>query len=146
MTYAEIEDLMPEEWRMRQSDKLAYRYPRGESYLDVLHRLDPIIHEMERQREPLLIVGHQGILRMILAFFMGVPREKAPYMSIPLNTVIKLRPGLADAASEYEGSCLEERVNLMPRMGRKVKDGQDEPQGERAGKLPEIIEYDPPSH
>ncbi len=26
------------------------RYPRGESYLDVMHRLDPIFHEMERHR------------------------------------------------------------------------------------------------
>lgn len=37
---------MPEEWNRRQQDKLAYRYPRGESYLDVIHRLDPIVHEV----------------------------------------------------------------------------------------------------
>ena len=33
---------------------------RGESYLDVIARIEPIIMEMERHREPLLIVGHQG--------------------------------------------------------------------------------------
>ena len=32
---------------------------RGESYLDVIARLEPIIIEMERHREPLLIIGHQ---------------------------------------------------------------------------------------
>ena len=32
---------------------------RGESYLDVIARLEPIIIEMERHTEPLLIIGHQ---------------------------------------------------------------------------------------
>ena len=36
---------------------------RGESYLDVIARIEPIIMEMERHREPLLIVGHQGTHR-----------------------------------------------------------------------------------
>jgi broad specificity phosphatase PhoE len=60
MTYEEIEEHFPEEFERREQDKLAYRYPRGESYLDVIARLEPIIMEMERHREPLLIVGHQG--------------------------------------------------------------------------------------
>jgi broad specificity phosphatase PhoE len=39
MTYEEIAETYPEEFERRKSDKLAYRYPRGESYLDVIHRL-----------------------------------------------------------------------------------------------------------
>jgi len=50
MTYAEIEEQYPEEFELRKHDKLAYRYPRGESYLDVIARLEPIIIEMERHR------------------------------------------------------------------------------------------------
>jgi len=38
MTYAEIESSYPEEYAMRKEDKLGYRYPRGESYLDVISR------------------------------------------------------------------------------------------------------------
>lgn len=34
MTYAEIEATFPEEFARRREDKLGYRYPRGESYLD----------------------------------------------------------------------------------------------------------------
>lgn len=70
MTYEEIEEQFPEEFLRRKTDKLAYRYPRGESYLDVIARLEPMIIEMERHREPLLIVGHQGILRIVYAFYM----------------------------------------------------------------------------
>lgn len=40
MTYKEIEEQYPEEWERRKNDKLAYRYPRGESYLDVIARYD----------------------------------------------------------------------------------------------------------
>lgn len=50
MTYQEIEQRMPEEFSRRQRDKLAYRYPRGESYLDVIARVEPMIIEMERHR------------------------------------------------------------------------------------------------
>ena len=44
----------------RKANKFAYRYPRGESYIDLIARLEPIAHEMERQREPLLVVAHQA--------------------------------------------------------------------------------------
>ena len=93
MTYEEIEEKFPEEWERRNVDKLAYRYPRGESYLDVIARLEPIIIEMERHQEPLLIIGHQAVLRIIYAFYTGHSRSEAPHLSIPLNTVIQVAPG-----------------------------------------------------
>lgn len=102
MTYEEIEQRFPQEWERRNVDKLAYRYPRGESYLDVIARLEPIIIEMERHQENLLIVAHQGILRIIYAFYMGYTRAEAPYLSIPLNCVVQLVPGPV--------SCLEEVI------------------------------------
>mmetsp|Transcript_30997 Transcript_30997/g.70917 ORF Transcript_30997/g.70917 Transcript_30997/m.70917 type:complete len:218 (-) Transcript_30997:577-1230(-) len=61
MTYKEIKMKYPEEFARRQTDKLAYCYSRCESYIDVMLRLEPLAHEMERIREPVLVVGHQGI-------------------------------------------------------------------------------------
>ena len=92
MTYEEIEANYPEEFALRRENKLGYRYPRGESYLDVISRLDPLIRELESYQEPVLIVGHQGVLRLIYAYFMGMDRADACTASIPLNTVIKLTP------------------------------------------------------
>eukprot|EP00658_Telonema_sp_P-2_P054241 TRINITY_DN43158_c0_g1_i2.p1 TRINITY_DN43158_c0_g1~~TRINITY_DN43158_c0_g1_i2.p1 ORF type:complete len:249 (+),score=43.97 TRINITY_DN43158_c0_g1_i2:58-804(+) len=92
MTYREIEAEMPDEFAARSRDKLQYRYPRGESYLDVITRLDPVLHEMERQKGPLLIVGHQGVLRILAAYFTGLSREDAVTSSMPLHTVVKLTP------------------------------------------------------
>lgn len=92
MTYEEIEANYPEEFALRRENKLGYRYPRGESYLDVISRLDPLIQELESYQEPVLIVGHQGVLRLIYAYFTGMDRTDACTASIPLNTVIKLTP------------------------------------------------------
>ena len=119
MTYEEIEDQFPEEFERREKDKLAYRYPRGESYLDVIARLEPIILEMERHREPLLIVAHQGILRIIYAFYMGLSRAQAPFVSVPLNCVVKLTPSAF--------SCTEQRFVLYTPPKALASDGQDEP-------------------
>jgi broad specificity phosphatase PhoE len=118
MTYKEIEERFPDEFLRRQSDKLAYRYPRGESYMDVTLRLEPLAHEMERTREPLLIIGHQGILRILYAYFMGLSRSEAPYVSIPLNHIILLSP--------HAYGCHEERICLMDKS-EMLQDGQDEP-------------------
>lgn len=137
MTYAEIEEQYPEEFELRKHDKLAYRYPRGESYLDVIARLEPIIIEMERHREPLLIVGHQGILRIIYAFYTGLKRAEAPYVSIPLNTVIKLVPTAHDI--KVERKTLYRPTIHLP------SDGQDEiPEDQRP--IDTSVNLDPPSH
>mmetsp|Transcript_1671 Transcript_1671/g.3103 ORF Transcript_1671/g.3103 Transcript_1671/m.3103 type:complete len:348 (-) Transcript_1671:16-1059(-) len=100
MTYSEIQESMPEEFSRRQLDKLAYRYPRGESYLDVIARVEPMIIEMERHREPVLIIAHQGILRVIFAFYNGLTRDECPHVKIPLNTVIRLQPSAVTCSNE----------------------------------------------
>mmetsp|Transcript_25163 Transcript_25163/g.53209 ORF Transcript_25163/g.53209 Transcript_25163/m.53209 type:complete len:515 (-) Transcript_25163:323-1867(-) len=118
LTYKEIEEQYPEEFARRQEDKLTYRYPRGESYMDVTLRLETIVLDIERTREPILIVGHQGIHRLLYAYFMGLPRDEAPYVSIPLNTVIELSPNAV--------GCEEKRYLLLSKE-EMMKDGQDEP-------------------
>lgn len=91
LTYAEIEERYPEDFRQRDEDKYNYRYLGGESYRDVVIRLEPIIMELERS-ENILIVTHQAILRCIYAYFMNVPQERSPWMEVPLHTLIKLTP------------------------------------------------------
>lgn len=91
MTYEEIEKEYPEDFKARDNDKYEYRYRGGESYRDVVIRLEPVIMELERQ-ENVLIITHQAVLRCIYAYFMNVPQEESPWMSIPLHTLIKLEP------------------------------------------------------
>ena len=92
MTYDEIAAALPDEWRARSADKLRYRYPQGESYEDVIRRIDPVIIELERQLSPILIIAHQAVLRTLYGYLNGTPREDIPYLSIPLHTVLELHP------------------------------------------------------
>ncbi|KAG8759980.1 Fructose-2,6-bisphosphatase [Serendipita sp. 396] len=91
MTYEEIEEAYPEDFANRDDDKFNYRYRGGESYRDVVVRLEPVIMELERQ-DNILIVGHQAILRCLYAYFHNLPQDDLPYIKIPLHTVIKLTP------------------------------------------------------
>jgi broad specificity phosphatase PhoE len=91
MTYEEIRAQMPQEFAARKADKLHYRYPRGESYEDVIRRLDLVVIELERTRRPVLVIAHNAVIRALYAYFVGVPRERCPHLDIPLHTLIELR-------------------------------------------------------
>ena len=91
MTYGQIEKEYPQDFAARDEDKYNYRYLGGESYRDVVIRLEPIIMELERS-ENILIVTHQAVLRCIYAYFMGVSQEQSPWMEVPLHCLIKLTP------------------------------------------------------
>lgn len=105
MTYEEIAENMPQEFAARKKDKLHYRYPEGESYLDVVQRLEPVITEVEREREYVCIVSHQAVLRVIYGYFMGVPQEKIPSLEIPLHTLIELTPLPDGSMHEQRFKC-----------------------------------------
>lgn len=90
LTYKEVKEKHPEVSAARHADKLRYRYPGGESYVDVITRLEPVILELERQRGPVLIVGHNAVIRAIYAYYMGLKPEQCTSLDIPLHTVFKL--------------------------------------------------------
>ena len=43
LTYEQVQERFPREFALRDQDKFHYRYPRGESYEDLVHRLEPVI-------------------------------------------------------------------------------------------------------
>ena len=91
LTYDEIKARYPGEYSERTSDKFLYRYPNGESYEDLVARMEPVIMELER-KENVVVIGHQAVLRCLLGYFLEIEEEKMPYIEIPLHTVIKLTP------------------------------------------------------
>lgn len=103
MTYEEIKGKYPEEFAARDLNKFAYRYPRGESYEDLVARLEPVIMELERQGN-VLVVSHQAVLRCLLAYFLDKTADELPYLNVPLHTIIKLTP--------VAYGCRVEHINL----------------------------------
>lgn len=70
LTYEEIQERFPQEFAWRDQDKFKYRYPHGESYLDLLQRVDSVVQALLTKTE-VLVVSHQAVLRCIMAYFMG---------------------------------------------------------------------------
>ncbi|XP_060034283.1 6-phosphofructo-2-kinase/fructose-2,6-bisphosphatase 2 isoform X3 [Erinaceus europaeus] len=91
MTYAEIKEQYPEEFALRDQEKFLYRYPGGESYQDLVQRLEPVIMELERQGN-VLVICHQAVMRCLLAYFLDKGADELPYLRCPLHTVFRLTP------------------------------------------------------
>ena len=106
LTYAQIAEKFPHEYKARAEDKLRYRYPGGESYEDVIQRLEPVIWEIERSVRPVLVVAHQAVVRALYAYFMDWSPEVCPHLDAPLHAVLELSP------QAY--GCEERRYPLGP--------------------------------
>ncbi|XP_062522760.1 6-phosphofructo-2-kinase/fructose-2,6-bisphosphatase-like [Corticium candelabrum] len=91
LSYEEIQERFPEEFAKRDQDKYNYRYPMGESYRDLVQRLEPVIMELERQNN-VLVICHQAVMRCIQAYFLDKDEASLPYLNCPLHTVVKLTP------------------------------------------------------
>ncbi|XP_065178545.1 6-phosphofructo-2-kinase/fructose-2,6-bisphosphatase 1-like [Sycon ciliatum] len=107
LTYEQIQETFPSQFALRDQDKFHYRYPRGESYEDLVARLEPVIMELERQGD-VLVVCHQAVSRCLLAYFLDKSYDELPYLKVPLHTVIKLTP--------LAYGCLMEEIPLCPDM------------------------------
>lgn len=89
LTYEELATHFPRDFALRDHEKLKYRYPQGESYMDVIQRIIPVLMQLECETN-VLTVSHQAILRCILGYFLDTPLEEIPYVHVPLHTIIKL--------------------------------------------------------
>lgn len=89
LTYEEMQEHHPKELAHRDCDKLNYRYPGGESYRDVMRRLEPVLLQLETESN-VMIISHQAVLRCILGYFLETPLDQVPYVKVPLHTIIKL--------------------------------------------------------
>ena len=82
--------------RERKADKLRFRYPQGESYIDLFERLKYFVLQLNSFNKPILIVAHNAIIKVLLGYFESQDHEKIPHMNINLGNVIKLTPNSKD--------------------------------------------------
>nr|POF17586.1 putative 6-phosphofructo-2-kinase pb17e12.14c [Quercus suber] len=94
LTYSCISTQFPQDYSNRKRDKLHYRYPGpgGEGYLDIINRLRPVIVELERMTDHVLLIGHRSVARVLLAYFRGLKREEVADLDVPLGMLYCLEP------------------------------------------------------
>jgi len=76
------------------SDPYNVRYPGGESYYDLVTRLETVLIEIEQQTAPVLVVSHVSCIQVLLAYFMGHPVQESMNIKVPMHTVIQVSPNL----------------------------------------------------
>ncbi|KAH8089052.1 6-phosphofructo-2-kinase-domain-containing protein [Filobasidium floriforme] len=114
----EAKALYPDEWERFLSDPYAHRAPRAESYHDLSVRLEPIIFELERCQDDLLIIGHASVIRCLLAYLVGLPPNEVPAVEIARGDLVEVVPasyGVVSRAFHFwsgEGRGDESGANL----------------------------------
>lgn len=126
MTYEDIQNKFPKEFQARLKSKLTYRYPGvgGESYLDVLTRLRPLITEIERTTDHLLIISHRVVLRILLAYFLNLDRSMIGELDVPLHTLycLELKPYGTDYRMYEYDEGLDWFVKVEPEHHKNIKE------------------------
>jgi broad specificity phosphatase PhoE len=84
-------DQQEEEAARFREFRLQYRFPRGESLLDVVARLDTVILEMTRTTGVVMLVVSKAVMRILLAYWTGRSREEIPDIDAPEHCCIRLR-------------------------------------------------------
>ncbi|GME71388.1 unnamed protein product [Ambrosiozyma monospora] len=84
----------PDEYKNQLTNKLTYRFPGigGESYLDVIARLRPIIIELERLKDHVLLISHRVITRVLLCYFMNLNKEMLTELDVQHGYVYCVEP------------------------------------------------------
>eukprot|EP00814_Leptocylindrus_danicus_P003840 CAMPEP_0116042932 /NCGR_PEP_ID=MMETSP0321-20121206/26021_1 /TAXON_ID=163516 /ORGANISM="Leptocylindrus danicus var. danicus, Strain B650" /LENGTH=481 /DNA_ID=CAMNT_0003523577 /DNA_START=351 /DNA_END=1793 /DNA_ORIENTATION=+ len=91
----ELEEIMsihPQWYSELESDPYKTRFPGGESYHDLVNRLESCLIDMEQQVSPVLVVSHVSVIQCLLAYFRNTPVQKCTSIEVPLHTVIEMSP------------------------------------------------------
>ncbi|KAK7197247.1 6-phosphofructo-2-kinase/fructose-2,6-bisphosphatase [Novymonas esmeraldas] len=87
MTNEEVKVLYPLIQRFRHTDKVGFRYPDGESYVDLVRRLTPLLNDLNNCTKCVVVVAHQAVLRTLLSYFGGRSVEEAVHVPCPQRTI-----------------------------------------------------------
>jgi len=101
---------MAEDYARWRADLRHTRFPGGESYSDLIARLEPTLIELEQQTSPVLVVSHVSTLQVLSAYFTANRLEEALATSIPHHTVIEFKPSATTMMWERELIHLDDAV------------------------------------
>nr|CCA19245.1 6phosphofructo2kinase/fructose2 putative [Albugo laibachii Nc14] len=92
LSMSEMQAQMPEAYEAFLRDPWKTRFPGGESYFDLMIRVEPILIDIEQHTGPVLVVSHISTLQVLYSYFLGIPIEKCADLEIPFHSVLELIP------------------------------------------------------
>ena len=90
LTYDEVKEKYPQEFNLRLADKLNYRYPKGESYIDLFRRVKPFVTRIITEGNDVFIVCHRAVTRALLYHLTSISVRSIPDFDVPLHHVLCL--------------------------------------------------------
>lgn len=105
----------PEEYQKWKANPFLYRFAGGESLLDMNRRLSEIILEIERYRDPVVIVSHLSPIQSLIAYFTNRDPKEIPLIMVPQHAVVKLVPSIYGWSVQIVG--LEEMKQIIDKNG-----------------------------
>ncbi len=75
-------------------------------------RLEPIILELEREQNDLLIIAHESVLRVLYGYLMACNAHDIPKLEFPRDEIIEVSSGahrrdITDNSLDYSGELPE---------------------------------------
>jgi len=102
MEIEEIKKKDPKWYELLEDDPFITRFPGGECYKDLIHRLETCIIDMEQQVNMVCVVSHISVLQVLISYFRRTPIEKCASIRVPMHTVIKFTPVTGGSWSESQ--------------------------------------------
>jgi len=126
MELDDMKEVDPEWYALLKEDPFLTRFPGGECYGDLIHRLETCIIDMEQQINMVCVVSHVSVLQVLMAYFRRTPIEKCSSIEVPMNTVFKFTPVTG-------GGWTESQTNVCPEFGEEImmSDSDDDRNSER---------------
>ena len=87
-------------WKVVQGSPQDFRFPEGESFLEAQQRICKGLVEISdtfKERDQIVCVGHSDMIRLAIAYFLGLPLENFQRIRIATASisVLNLHDGLA---------------------------------------------------
>lgn len=76
---------LPDLGTLSTPDLASHCPPRGESFLDLCHRVAPVLQDLARQGGKIAIVAHAGVIRAALGLALGQATQGLAFQISPLS-------------------------------------------------------------
>lgn len=89
-TLPEIQARWPQEWQARQADRWNCPPPSGESYAMLKERVAPVLHELQADKRPIIVVAHGVVGRIIRGLHLRLEPAALMNLDEPQGVVMRL--------------------------------------------------------
>lgn len=116
LTFSDIDSRYKDEMAARRENPIYHRWPGsgGESYADLIHRLSPVVNELERIEDHVLLITHRAVVRVLLAYFQELNWNAITEIDVPLGCVFAVdvvsKNNLLPSVKECSLTCNVEAI------------------------------------